>query len=133
MYEDMELRRKLLSTGLFRVAYGVDLAFADGDTVREIFVQSSVALERYGWSAEEILRDRDPVSCDVADRIMDDIDKCADDWCEHPDLYLLLFGLHELLRLQFREEDGLARAKFLEDLAALGGAPRAGALNPRPN
>lgn len=132
MYEDMELSRKLLSTGLFRVAYGVDLAYGDGDTVREMFVQCAVALERHGWNVEEILRHRDPISCGVAEFTMDHVDEGADDWCEYPDLYLLLFGMHHLLRLQFREEHSVARAKFLEDLAGLEMPPVVKAPSPRP-
>lgn len=122
MYEQREIRRKMLSTGLFRVAYGVDVVYGDGDTVREMFVQSAVALEEGGWDVQAILRDRDPISCGVAKLIVDQVDSSKADWCELPDLCLVLFGLHQLLRILFTDEDPLARGKFLKDLTSMGEA-----------
>lgn len=115
MYERKEINKKFLSTGLLRIAYGIDAAYGDGNVVRETFVQCSAALERSGEDLHSILRDREAGSWLTARIIMDDVDNTDVDWSSGCDFFLLLLGLVEMLDMQFAD-DHEARTVFLFDL-----------------
>jgi hypothetical protein len=118
MYERTKIERDRLAQGIFRIAYGVDAPFENGETVYWTFLLLAEAIRKMGGCPDAILRMRNQASRTLASGIMISVDRLSAN--THPDdseFPHLVAGLNELLSKLFTETDGSRRRAFLEQLA----------------